>query len=49
MKNTKNQRRIQELLKDRRDYRQMLIHKRNETDEKIKAVEEQIARLKGSE
>lgn len=36
----------QERLKDRRDYRQTLIHKRNELDSKISAVEEQISKLR---
>jgi hypothetical protein len=38
--------RIAEKLKDRQDYRQMLIQKRNCIDVKIKGVEEQISKLR---
>ena len=38
-----------EQLKDRRDYREALIHRRNEIDAKIKRVEEQIHKLRNSE
>jgi hypothetical protein len=35
-----------ELLKDRQDYRQALIHKRERLEEKLNHVEQQIAGLK---
>ncbi len=37
-----------EKLKDRRDYRQALIHKRENIERKIQQVEEQIKELKAS-
>ena len=45
MKNSRNQKHIDERLKDRRDYRRTLIEKRNSTDVKIQGVEAQIAAL----
>lgn len=36
-----------QILADRSDYRQTLIRRRNEIDEKIKTVESQIRKLKG--
>lgn len=41
--------RVIEQLKDRQDYRQALIHRRNEIDVKIAHVEEQIQKLKKGE
>ncbi len=38
--------RKQELLKDRRDYREALIYKKEQTEAKIKAVEDKIAEIK---
>lgn len=46
MKNTRNQQHIDETLKDRRDYRQSLIHKREEIEVKITRTEQQIRELK---
>jgi hypothetical protein len=46
MKNTRNEKHIAEQLKDRRDYRQTLIHRREEIENKIKATEAQIKALK---
>ena len=43
----KNLNRNAEALKDRRDYRNALIEKRNGTDVKIKQTEEQIRKLEG--
>lgn len=42
----KNEKRTEQL-KDRRDYRNSLINKREEIDRKISRVEEQIKQLKG--
>jgi len=38
--------RQEEQLKDRRDYRQALIHRREDIDRKISHVEEQIKKLR---
>lgn len=41
----KTSERIQEMLKDRRDYRQALIHKHGEIESKIAKVEEDMRKL----
>lgn len=46
MKNSKNRKHIEEKLKDRQAYRQTLIHRQQELEAKIAAVEQEIGALK---
>jgi hypothetical protein len=47
MRNSRNQRRATELLKDRRDYRARLIQQREDLETKIKRIEAEIRELQG--
>jgi hypothetical protein len=46
MKNSRNQSHMDERLKDRRDYRETLIHRREDLERKISAVESEIKILR---
>jgi hypothetical protein len=47
--NSRNQSHIAERLKDRRDYRETLIQKREDLERKISAVEDEIKALRADQ